>query len=454
MSFINFPAELPEITKAVSMLLSEALGPPPDMRSLGQRAYESLLECINDLSQVKKRDWRHLPYAIWLDKNNGIYEHKILLDHFFNVELPLVLESGRRPIKWSKPLLFTYVEKFNPLDSIFIKLSKESKIFFDSPKLTNKSSVVKLVRDLDLFNISAGPKKTAKSIVDSRRNINEWIAIHDLWNGFINSPFAEAAYNEFLNSEIQFRRSLEFIEIIMDWSISSPRNLRYENLRSNLADSLLLPWRDVKPADNIKNKITSFLLLHFDDPRLRNNRWHQVSPEAIKIFYSWINEQTLELFFNILRATADDIWEYRQKFWNAYLKKNYIEEAWVVLGPEAISYISRVSNVKNIKYAELSGGIDNQSVLLLKIGDYLFCEWSHSGRLRSQVYGAPKTPALYKNYYSANDLRFESLDFNNKQNENPGLVHFSSDNGGWQERARNFIRKETGINLPLSEVMK
>jgi len=274
MSFINFPAELPEITKAVSMLLSEALGPPPDMRSLGQRAYESLLECINDLSQVKKRDWRHLPYAIWLDKNNGIYEHKILLDHFFNVELPLVLESGRRPIKWSKPLLFTYVEKFNPLDSIFIKLSKESKIFFDSPKLTNKSSVVKLVRDLDLFNISAGPKKTAKSIVDSRRNINEWIAIHDLWNGFINSPFAEAAYNEFLNSEIQFRRSLEFIEIIMDWSISSPRNLRYENLRSNLADSLLLPWRDVKPADNIKNKITSFLLLHFDDPRLRNNRWH------------------------------------------------------------------------------------------------------------------------------------------------------------------------------------
>ena len=44
MSFTGFPTELPAITKAVSNLLSEPLGPPPDMRSLGQKTFDVFQE--------------------------------------------------------------------------------------------------------------------------------------------------------------------------------------------------------------------------------------------------------------------------------------------------------------------------------------------------------------------------------------------------------------------------
>jgi hypothetical protein len=61
-------------------------------------------------------------------------------------------------------------------------------------------------------------------------------------------------------------------------------------------------------------------------------------------------------------------------------------------------------------------------------------------------------PELYKRSYHGPDLRFDSLDFNNGQTEDSGLVHFSSENSGWQRRARDFIAQKVGVNLPLSEV--
>jgi hypothetical protein len=47
-----------------------------------------------------------------------------------------------------------------------------------------------------------------------------------------------------------------------------------------------------------------------------------------------------------------------------------------------------------------------------------------------------------------------SLDFNNGLNQDGGLVHFSAESGGWQERARLFIQKQTGVRLTQAEVTK
>ena len=86
------------------------------------------------------------------------------------------------------------------------------------------------------------------------------------------------------------------------------------------------------------------------------------------------------------------------------------------------------------------------------MSNIIFCEWSHSGRLRAGKEDAPTIPRLYENAYGGAELRFNSMDFNDGLLDDPGLVHFSSSAGGWQERARNFIRKHLGHNLPLSEV--
>jgi hypothetical protein len=87
-------------------------------------------------------------------------------------------------------------------------------------------------------------------------------------------------------------------------------------------------------------------------------------------------------------------------------------------------------------------------VMLLKIGDLVFTEWSHNGSLRAYKEGNNNTPQLYKKTYHGTDLRTaQSIDFHDGMNINPGLVHSHSDNGTWQRKARDFIRSHTGANM-------
>ena len=437
MSFNGFPTELPLISRAVNELLSEAVGPPPDMRSLGQKTLEAFLSNPNDFDSIRKRDWRHVPYAIWIKDAGGLLNIPAAIDRYLTLELPKALKETRRPLKWGRPLVFIYIEQYNPNDLLFKTISKHTKDFFNSPEINNASSIVGLARSLNLFDVYDGPKKTAESIASSRRTLREWIQVHELWPSFGTSPFAEAAFNSFLQSNDEFRRSVDFINAIFEWSLTDQGELRYSASRTKLAEALLLPWRFNQPDTSTQSRLITFLLKHYGDPRI-----------------GWINGRTLEVFFRILQATADSIWQYRQKFWTAYFKAGHIDEAWVALGPDAATVLKRLDDTKQLKYARLLGSESSQSVLLIRIGQIIFCEWSHNGRLRAQRLDSPSAPKMYWTYYDSDTLRFESLDFNNGITQDPGLVHFSSQNGGWQDRARLFIQKQIGIRITQAEVTR
>lgn len=454
MSFNGFPTELPMISKAVLGLLTEAVGPPPDMRSLGQKTLEAFLSSPNDLDSIRKRDWRHVPYAIWIKDAGGLLNIPAAIERYLNLELPKALTETRRPLKWGRPLVFIYIEQYNPNDALFKTISKHTKDFFNSPKIDHASSIVGLARSLNLFDVYEGPRKTAESIASSRRTLREWIQVHELWPSFGTSPFAEAAFNSFLQSSEDLRRSNDFINTIVEWSITDRGDLRYSASRAKLAEALLLPWRFNQPNVLIQSRLIAFLLKHYGDPRIGKNLWHGVSAEAIRVLIGWINGRTLEAFFRILQETADSIWQYRQKFWTAYFKAGHIDEAWVALGPDAAAVLRRLDDTKQLKYANLLGSESSQSILLIRIGQIIFCEWSHNGRLRAQRIDSPVSPAMYKAYYNSESLRFQSLDFNDGLTQDPGLVHFSSQNGGWQDRARLFIQKQIGIRITQAEVTR
>ena len=106
MSFNGFPTELPMISKAVLGLLTEAVGPPPDMRSLGQKTLEAFLRSPNDFDNIRQRDWRHVPYAIWIKDAGGLLNIPSAIDRYLNLELPRALTETRRPLKWGRPLVF------------------------------------------------------------------------------------------------------------------------------------------------------------------------------------------------------------------------------------------------------------------------------------------------------------------------------------------------------------
>jgi hypothetical protein len=51
-------------------------------------------------------------------------------------------------------------------------------------------------------------------------------------------------------------------------------------------------------------------------------------------------------------------------------------------------------------------------------------------------------------------LRFPTpLDFNQGQLDDPGLLHLGSELGQWQETARDFISKQLGVTIPLTDLM-
>jgi hypothetical protein len=74
--------------------------------------------------------------------------------------------------------------------------------------------------------------------------------------------------------------------------------------------------------------------------------------------------------------------------------------------------------------------------------------------LRAISATAKQAPKLYQTEYELFQLRFPTtLDFNEGQLDDPGLLHYESALGGWQDTARHFIHQHLGIHLALSDLM-
>ena len=176
---------------------------------------------------------------------------------------------------------------------------------------------------------------------------------------------------------------------------------------------------------------------------------------AIETASRWLTGRTMDAFFEILRHTDDDIGPYRRKFWEAYFHGGHILEAWIALGEEAAAALERIDTQHELSYAKILGKISpNQCVLMVRIGDILFCDWSHQGRLRAIPMSNKQAPKLYAHSYELFQLRFPTpLDFNQGQFDDPGLLHNGSELGQWQETARDFISTQLGISIPLADLL-
>ena len=198
------------------------------------------------------------------------------------------------------------------------------------------------------------------------------------------------------------------IEDLISTFIDSNEDFVYPALRNDFVEGLLLSYQSAPPKKHLKDRIKKVILKHYGDPRISKARWVGVSEEAVGVMKAWMVENTMHDFFNLLShvaktdSTADNHWQYRKRFWNAYLKKGVIQEAWVALGPranqEARSFLSSGSS-----FATLSGGAQNHSSLIMVIGGVLITEWSHSGKYRLWERNL-SGPTLYKRAYRRSEL--------------------------------------------------
>ena len=455
--FTPLPTTMPKLEAAVRQMDEVVLQAPPPILEIGQRLRKSYQRARSSAySDLSQSEIRKLPFAYWVSDEPCLRDTDFELTQiYWDVYLPDALKSSpRRAKRWLSPLFFTYCENFNSDSSDFRDFARRLLKAIGLGQGLFLEKMRELQRAHSFFNPSEAPSKLANHLfLDQKNSLDALMMELLLWPSFVVSGLGDSVFKSGLNLPAERIKAGQTILRLLDWNKRLPSPVVKTDHRVLFADSLLKHWGKQKPTDSIKRVLIEFFVRVYGDPRFEGHRqyqWQGVSAQALATFRNWLTGDTLRGFMKLLQRTADDIWMYRQKFWMAYYEKGYIDEAWLALGQDALWQARRLSDdEKGMGYGLLEGGASsNQSVMFLKIGGMVFTEWSHNGSLRAYEDGYSETPKLYEKSYHGADLRAaESMDFHDGANINPGLVHSHSDKGTWQRKARDFIRKNTGVSM-------
>lgn len=304
-----------------------------------------------------------------------------------------------------------------------------------------------------LFTPKDAPTKIAEACLPTRTDPLDVLASAGIGGAAARGSLAAHVYLQVLltvrkklsNGDLDF----DLLERVMKWSAGSD-GLVFPAYRATLADSLLLPWANNNPDEELKAKILPFLLENFRDPRLPANakEWLGVSQEAVAVARRWLTGLALEQFFDVVDQVAQEsMWRYRRSFWLAYHKRHVVDDAWVLFGSEALSYARRAfDKAQSYGTLERTSQVQaNHSVLLMRIGKLTVADWSHNGKCHIWLDGNPKAPKLYHPRYPRGELVTQS--------DNAGQVHYGSEHGTWQRSVEAYIRNHTSISVPEREYM-
>lgn len=310
-------------------------------------------------------------------------------------------------------------------------------------------------RRFALLNPERGPQMVARALMTETAPVAEILAAAALDEPIVqDGAYARAVVGAVLDSLVD---ALSRPEAHATWRratdlLAPGARLRVVDAvtKGSIADAALLAWADGRePEPGLREEIQRFLLRHLGDPRQSPSAWQAVSPRAQAVFRRWLAADTLEAFFAVIDRHADPHWRYRRAFWLAALRKGAIADAWLVLG-RAVAATARATLRGKGAFGELTSGGGDRAALLIRIGDFTFAEWSHSGRLRAWPSTAPIAPQLFRDAYTPEQLMVESLPFPDTGSRD-GLVHSQAEAGLWQRRAARFIAERTGIQLLPSD---
>ena len=245
----------------------------------------------------------------------------------------------------------------------------------------------------------------------------------------------------------------DFINLITDGNRIKP------NFGAAALIGLLLPFTKKTPSSYLKNKLKELFLTSFSDPRVSKHPWPEIRSEfggvssreeCLSIMKKWLNFDSIELFFKIIAKHApNEQFKPRQQLWQSYFKQEHVSDVWVILGSAASRTAKQMKksdeNAVGLSWAKLTGAQSDQSVLLMKIGDLIVAEWSHSGKFRAWDDDSSSKPEFYESEYTGPELRENS----NKIRTQSGFLSDGITHGGnWVPRAQAYITQRTGIRLP------
>lgn len=465
--FAPLPSGFPQLADAAACLSAGGLeSRPADLRSLAQRLREAYAQARSHrYESLSPGQWRQLPYAYWDGGPKPLPEVEpgLVRRYWRDVLRPALTGRPTMASRWLAPLLHTYVGAFRGGDRQFTRYAQE---FANQlgPAVGPLAATLRAAQErVGLLQPDRLGPRLAASLLAHRGSIDGWLAGLCLAPDFPASTLGQAVLRALLELSEATLRQEPAIDRVLAWLALTGEIPARSSLRVPFANGLLLPWVDHRQhaAPTIREKLLGTFVPSesYGDPRWLGRagyQWQGVEPKAMSVVKRWLAGKSLETFVNALKLTADETWEYREKFWMAYHRHGYIDDVWLVLGSEA---------KERIGYRDLGAGFRHgmllndspgrRSVLLLQIGDLTFVEWSHDGALRAYRTADPKAPKLYGDDYDRLDLtddRSMWMHAASADNKNPHLYHHGSDGGTWQRKARDFINRHTGVYLRDREI--
>jgi len=458
-SFKGFPAQ-PEIEKSLIKIrarLGEGIGCQDfekydliEVYSIVKKKWEK----DKSLSSLDKRTLKRLPFALF---RNNLGDYILANDQFLlRSYLDWIKNSLNTRVIIS--LLSEFFYNYNPNRFWFEPTRTfliESLKYGESARLKRIFNLVEKNRLLDLD----APSELASRILQVE-SVESFFRSIGLGGRLSKRGLAEYVFlsvSRIITTRIKGGTiTLSSLNSYIYWFVPTPKQFFFQEQKAVFINHLLEPFHQGDNPEKVKEILLPFLIENFGDPRINKEHWDTTSATARLVINRWLVKSTLEDFFRLLKHVAggdpdaDRMWEERQKFWTAYVKRNVISEAWVILGHKARQVASTSFSNFNGHYGDLKSGnvAPLHSVLLMRIDTLIIAEWSHNGKCHMWMDENSAKPIFYENEYTRDELRYEIA---KSSKEHPPFTHVKSNRPLWQSRIRNYIRRVTGIDISQNE---
>lgn len=416
--------------------LGRLLKPPPDLDEIRER----LSLALRHGQPLSRRDFKFAPLCIW-SGDPMIAQDPDLLQRL----LHRISEAGRRSlVRNLAQVYFRMFDRDPPgLAAVGRALAK-----LVTP---NFRSLYEFDRDFEVFDPGRGPVRVSEHCIAGGVLPQHMMKRVGLSSMALSVGFGAAVYREGMD---RLARQLErdakerHLEQAIAWT-DEPDQTPYVSRNKILAETLLLPFLDKDPPEDLKDRILDAVLERIGDPRTKRTNWVGAE-QAADIAKRWLTKLALRQFLEIVDQVArPEHWDYRRAFWMALFEKDAIQEAWVAFGNLGAERARRAFGKQTsfgrlqASWKQVEGG---HAVLIMRIGDYVAIDWSHNGRCIIWPKSDRSAPALYQTTYRSGDLAPRTAPTGGIEKSHMGSLSYS-----WQKVIARFIGDHTGYRLQLRD---
>lgn len=433
----SFFSKTSELDLASQIIIEKYSSPTslPDALEL-EAVFRQLMSYVSagNFDEIPKRLWKRSTWVFWHDGKN------LLTDQKFFSELRKYINTSN-PSGLIRSLASIYIREYRSRPNDVRKISEliiSSLLVAESRSLSHWQNLHKSYEFFDYDKSSSN----LLELLNNLHSANEFFIELGVSNEQKSIGLIEDVYLNFLKTfsgklERNQDRIKHFGKFI-DFSFNG-QSLRFPQHKIKIIESLLLPWISKKPDEELQNKITKFLIDSFGDLRIKPQNWIGVSDSAKAIFKKWLSGAALKQFFEIISDYQEDgKWEYRKAFWMAYYNDDLIDDVWVIFKRRHYNETKNRLD-ENLGFGIVDSNGKSVAAIIIKIGSFIFSEWSGVGKCRAWNENDSRAPRLYKNSYSEHELKAISL---------YEIIHRFSEKYSWQPRLSTFIYENIGVSMP------